>query len=204
MPDEIHLVCAISIPQVDCQDVERCVDLVDINFFVGRSILHDQSDTRRRSNGSSILGVCCQRKLILTMRLSSLSGGGMHTLSPKPHMRARTGCWTTCSDHIRPPWTVDTGFRCSVDRSGPAVVVVGYAGTGGAMRSIESGGGIGWDLSCSTAAYMVQTRTAPLAIKRNEGRIYEDRTEKRQREEQQFRRSDRSGSEMQTAEQKTL
>lgn len=76
--------------------------ILDWNLFLGLFISHDKTDTRRRSDGSPVL----------YSALEQTDGGGRNrTLSPKPHILARMGCWTTCSDQIRPSWRVETGAR---------------------------------------------------------------------------------------------
>lgn len=52
-----------------------------------------------------------RRSLSPRIRTDPERGWRERTLSPKPHILARIGCWTTSSDQMRPSWMVDTGAR---------------------------------------------------------------------------------------------
>lgn len=128
MSDEVDFAGSFSVPQVDGEDVERGVDfavesapeqtgigsdrtesLLDVNLFFRLRIIDDQTDARRRGDGSPIL---C-RRVSQPSRDEKDPAGRPLTLSPKPHMRARMGCCTTWSDQMRPSCLVETGARWS-------------------------------------------------------------------------------------------
>lgn len=54
MSDKIHFSRRVCGPQVDGKDVERCVDLININFLSRHGILHDQSNAWRGGNWTTI------------------------------------------------------------------------------------------------------------------------------------------------------
>jgi hypothetical protein len=53
--DEVDLTGAIGIPKVDGQDIEGCIDFVDIDLLFRLGISHDQSDTGWWRDRSPIL-----------------------------------------------------------------------------------------------------------------------------------------------------
>ena len=84
---EVHLLCGSVIPQVDIQDKHGEVGLARVRLLTGPHVGDDQAHTWRGGNRSSIL-----LKMVRAVTDDGFLCEVELALSPKPHMRARTGC----------------------------------------------------------------------------------------------------------------
>src|SRR5690606_12665517 len=94
--------CAVSEARVKpCQGIVPWVD-----FLASLHVGDHEADARRRRNGSAILLVESQ-----CPRQHPRRSRNGHTLSPNPHIRARTGCCATNRLNFFPSRTASTGRR---------------------------------------------------------------------------------------------
>ena len=105
-------------PRADASDSHRSRRLrrceghgPNVDFLPSRSVPNNQSYARRRCDWPSILsfGGSC-----VSSTVPDLMSIMQRTLSPKPHMRARIGCWTT--SRLAPKLGQVT-FHVSISRS---------------------------------------------------------------------------------------
>lgn len=55
MADEVHFATALFVPEVHVEHVHAMINEIDINLFSAVDIGNDQTNTRRRGNGTAIL-----------------------------------------------------------------------------------------------------------------------------------------------------
>jgi hypothetical protein len=55
MADEVDFFLAVGRPEVDIEDEHAVIDVIAIHFFSSSDICNDKANTRRRSNGTSVL-----------------------------------------------------------------------------------------------------------------------------------------------------
>jgi len=128
MLDQIHFGSTVGIPKVDREDIIGCINLtnpggsatflsiaristrvciLDINLLPGLLILYDQTNAWRGGDWSPVL----EEKQVSRKFVNMPETKRRPTLSPKPHIRARMGCCTTCNDQIRPLCLAENGAR---------------------------------------------------------------------------------------------
>lgn len=70
------------------------LDLLDVDLFITLCVSHNKSYARRWSYWTSILQVAVISTFLRLHKVSACRAF-LLTLSPKPHIRALIGCWTT-------------------------------------------------------------------------------------------------------------